>query len=72
MKFTPGGNLWFSRLVFNRMIGDEIRRQLDPDYPKAFARAQKRALKDHNQEYFWAPGDSGPARGPNLGAMFGH
>lgn len=72
VKFTPGGNLWFSRLVFNRMIGDEIRRQLDPDYPKAFARAQKRALKDHNQEYFWAPGDSGPARGPNLGAMFGH
>lgn len=70
VKFTPGGNLWFSRLVFNRMIGDEIRRQLDPDYPKAFARAQKRALKDHNQEYFWAPGDSGPARGPNLGAMF--
>lgn len=72
VKFTPGGNLWFSRLVFNRMIGDEIRRQLDPDYPKAFARAQKRALKDHNQEYFWAPGDSGPSRGPNLGAMFGH
>lgn len=70
VKFTPGGSLWFARLPFNRMIGDEIRRQLDPDYPKAFARAQKRALKDHNQEYFWAPGDSGPSRGPNMGAMF--
>jgi len=69
VKFTPGNNFWFSRLVLNRTIGDEIRRQLDPDYPKAFARAQKRALKDHNQEYFWAPGDSGPSRGPNLGAM---
>lgn len=72
VRFTPGGNLWYGRMVFNRMLGDEIRRQLDPEYPKAFARAQKRAMELHGQQYFWAPGDSAPTRGPNLGAMFEH
>ena len=65
-KFTPGGNFWFGRLAFNRMIVDNLRRQIDPDYARAFARHREQAVK-HGSDFWCAPGDSAPARGPEFG-----
>ena len=48
------------------MIVDNIRRQIDPDYTRSFARQREQAQK-HGSDFWWAPGDSGPARGPQIG-----
>jgi len=69
-RFTPGSNLWYSRLVFNRMIVDNVHRLIDPDYARSFQRAKDNAMKRHQQQFWWAPGDAGPTRAPGLGAGF--
>lgn len=69
-RFTPGGNLWYTRLLTNRYIFDNIRRQIDPDYAHSFARMQERTQKAKGQGWYWAPGQSGPDRAPDMGAMF--
>lgn len=69
-KFTPGTNLWYSRLITDRYLFDNIRRLLDPDYPKAFLRQKERARKD-GQGLWWAPGETRPRRAPTLANVAG-
>lgn len=67
----PGGSLWFSRLSFERTILDEMQRQIDPNYRKAWKRMEKYA-DDQGTEYFWAPGDGvDQARTPDLSNLTG-
>jgi hypothetical protein len=35
--------MWWGRLAFNRMIVDNIKRTIDPDYSRSFQRARDRA-----------------------------
>lgn len=66
---TPGGNLWYGRLLASRLLFDNIQRMIDRDYAKSFARQQQRALKTNHQGFFWQPGQNAPGRAPDLGAM---
>lgn len=66
---TPGGNLWYSRLLASRLVFDNVQRMIDRDHAKSFARQQQRALKTNHQGFFWAPGQNAPSRAPDLGAM---
>jgi len=68
-RFTPGSNLWYTRLLANRYLFDQIKMQLDPDYAKSFARQQKRMMEKNGQEFWWSPGESSPQRAPDMGAM---
>jgi hypothetical protein len=69
--FTPGNNLWYLRLMAQRMLFDEIQKEIDPNYQQSFDRQRERSLKLRNQDFYWAPGETAPARGPNLGAAVG-
>ena len=65
-SYTPGSNLWYSRLAVDRMMWDQLQTLIDPQYPQAFARMRSRALKESNQDFYWKPGQALPDRGPQL------
>lgn len=64
---TPGSTLWFSRLVTDRLIFDQISRAVDPEYTKSFQRSEQRAIKAYNQRYWWRRGETAPDRLPAFG-----
>ena len=41
-NFTPGHAVWYWRLLANRFLFDNLRRQLDPDYPRLVLNAPSR------------------------------
>jgi hypothetical protein len=43
---------------FNRMIVNNIKRTIDPDYSRSFQRARDRAQKLHGQQFWYGPGDA--------------
>lgn len=63
----PGSNLWYSRLVTDRAVMDNIQALIDPGYRDSFSRMEERARKDYGQRFFWRPGRA-PDRAPDLGA----
>jgi hypothetical protein len=65
---TPRSTLWYTRLLANRFLFDNIRKQIDPDYASSFARQKERAQKLHGQKFCWEPGQGSPQRFPDLGA----
>jgi len=59
-RYTPGSTLWYTRLVFERMIIDTLERLINPDFNKD-NRRKERALKSRTgQEYWWSPGEITP------------
>ncbi len=63
--WVPGGNLWYLRLAFDRMVADQIQEAIDPDYRKSWKRMDRYA-REQGTRYFWRPGDAAPDRGPDL------
>lgn len=57
----PLQNLWYSRLAMDRLFFDQIERTIDVDYDDRVKRAQKRMLKDSDQLFWWAPGETAPS-----------
>lgn len=66
-RFTPGSTFWYLRLLANRFLFDSIRMELDPEYAQAFARQREKMRQQYGQDYWWAPGESAPARAPQFG-----
>lgn len=65
-RYTPGTNLWATKLVVERQLWDRLQELADPDaYRKQRLRAKRQEDKFGN-EYFWAPGDRAPERGPQF------
>ena len=64
----PGGNLWYGRLLGQRLVMDQIQKMIDPEWQRSFARQQQRAMKTQQQGFWWAPGQSAPGRAPALGS----
>lgn len=64
---TPGRSLWYGTLAFERLVLDEIQKQLDPDYASSFRAVERRARREFNQSFFSPPGSGfPPRRGPEL------
>ena len=61
----PGGNLWYARTAFNRILLDQLRMESDPDYATAFRRMEQ-AAEDDGTDFFWRPGELAPDRAPSL------
>ena len=65
-RYTPGSSIWWMRLALERRIWDELARQVDPEASKQFNRRTRTRQKEHDQRYWWPPGQSVPSREPNL------
>lgn len=64
----PGGSLWYSKLVMQRLVWDQLQKEVDDDAYKKFKSMKTRARKEYDQEYWWGPGNTEPSRSPNLSA----
>jgi hypothetical protein len=63
-RYMPGGNLWYSRLVLEREVFDQLALAADPiGARKRFQRAEKRA-RDESSGFWWRPGQQAPDRAP--------
>lgn len=68
----PGRNLWYGRLVLDRMVFDNLAKAIDPEYADRFRRIERRARKEYGQGYFSRPGRGViPQRAPDLEAALG-
>lgn len=63
----PGGNLWYIRLAWERLVLDQAQALLDPEAAKSFRTKRRNLAREKGQGYWWRPGETAPARGPNLG-----
>ena len=66
----PGQSLWYTRLAFDRLIADQIQREIDPDHADAWRRMARYA-KEQRTKYWWKPGDTEPRRAPSFDAYAG-
>lgn len=59
-KEIPGINLWYSRLVVERTMLDQVEKMIDPKYDSRMRRLEKKMQKDYGQKYWWRPGQALP------------
>lgn len=70
-RYTPGTNIWYLRLAWERTAEDRLMELADPEAAAAFRRREAYYRRNFGQEYWWAPGDPSPERGPDLAAAVG-
>lgn len=66
---TPGANLWWIKPMLEHGVTNAVNESLSPGY---LSRVQQRAAKDWQQDYWWSPRDTLPARAPDLEAAAGN
>ncbi|WJR24963.1 hypothetical protein LU687_011450 [Pseudomonas asiatica] len=64
----PGANLWYTKAATDHLIFHQMQEYFSPGY---LNRMQRRAQREFGQSYWWEPGESAPARAPDLGAAAG-
>ena len=57
-RTTPGTSIWWSRLLLEREVWDQLQEATDPKAYSKWRRKQKNLKRTYNQEYWWKPGDS--------------
>lgn len=68
---TPGGSLWYTRMIFERTLLDQIQKEVDPKAHRKFRKQIRKKQKDYKQDFWWRPGSAMPNRMPNLEAAGG-
>lgn len=63
---NPASSIWYTKLAFDRLVIDQLHKQLDPDAERQFRRMERRRAREFGQEFFFRPGDTRPARAPDL------
>jgi hypothetical protein len=58
-RYTPGHNIWYGNAVFERVIMDNIQRQIDSNYHRRNSHLINKYQKQ-GVEYWWRPGDTTP------------
>lgn len=66
-RYTPG--TFYTKLAVDRLLWDNLQEMADPDYRGSFRRMEEQLRKETGQQFWWAPGENVPERGPNLGAV---
>jgi hypothetical protein len=61
---------WYTKLATDRLLWDKMQVLIDPDYRGSFRRAEQSAKKS-GTGFWFGPGDTTPARAPNIGNAFG-
>jgi hypothetical protein len=68
---APGNSIWWSRVAFERLVADQMQKEIDPDYARSW-RATQRRVKQQGQEFWWEPGETSPKRAPRYNSLGGH
>lgn len=68
---TPGSSLWYARVALDRILWDQMQKELDPDYRESFRAIERRARREFDQGYWWRPGDLAPEAAPDILNMAG-
>jgi hypothetical protein len=66
-RTTPAGNIWYSRLVTDRLFFDSLRELLDPQANVHFMQQKIRLRERTGQHYFSAPGSAAPGGPGSMG-----
>ena len=59
-RYTPGNNVWYTRLVFERIIFDTLEKLLNPNFNSDTRRNVNKLKSRTGQEYWWHPGKISP------------
>jgi len=54
-RYTPGSNIWYTKLVVERMIFDSLEKLLNPNYAADTRRNVNKLRSRTGQEYWWSP-----------------
>jgi len=71
-RYTPGSSYWLGRVALERKVWDQLEMWVDPDAARRLANQERDRIRDFGNEYWWAPGEAAPSRGPELGAATGN
>lgn len=66
--FAPG-NLWYTRLAFERAVIDQLAVMADPQAHRRFQRLEQEAHRERGQDFWWRPGKTTPDRAPRISTM---
>lgn len=64
--YVPGQNLWYTRLMTDRLLADQLQMLIDPEADDAYERMQRKAEREFGQEMWWGPGETAPERAPDI------
>lgn len=67
----PTVRLWYTRLLVERLMLDQVERALNPAYDKKISKIEKRLKKQQGQGFWWKPGKTAPSRAPELETAIG-
>jgi hypothetical protein len=65
-RWTPGSNIWMTRLALDRLIFDSIQTMIDPEYPQSWARETQRMQREYGQGFWFERGQTTPSRAPQI------
>jgi hypothetical protein len=57
---TPGGNIWYLRLLYERMVLDRLQVMYDPEAWAAFRRKVDNTRRTYGNGFWWPPGVIAP------------
>lgn len=60
---------FYLRLAYERVLLDELQKVADPEAYQAFRRKASKLKSQFKTGYWWAPGETGPRRAPDLGNL---
>lgn len=66
-RYTPGGSLWYTRLLLEREVFDQLAIEADPSGARKRFRRSERRAREQGTDYWWRPGKTAPDRAPEIG-----
>jgi len=59
-RYIPAVKLWYTRLLLERLMLDQVERMIDPKFDTRMSRIEGKMKRDYGQEFWWAPGELSP------------
>jgi len=60
-RYTPGNNLWYARLIFERALFDNLQELTDPKADKNRKKYERKIKTERGQDYWWKKGEATPS-----------
>ena len=60
-RYTPGNNLWYARLVFERALFDNLQEMTDPKAKQNRKKYERKLKTERGQDYWWKRGETAPS-----------
>ena len=60
-RYTPGNNLWYGRLLFERLLFDNLQEMTDPKAKQNRKKYERKIKTERGQDYWWKRGESAPS-----------